>query len=56
MNLFEILAFIGIVLFGLIQVVMTVVAVHWFPKVKAWKDSLRTSRSMLAKSALIIFF
>lgn len=56
MRLFEILAFVAIILFGVIQIGMMIASHYFNPKVKAWKESLLTSRSTMAKLELIIFF
>lgn len=54
--MFELFAGILIILFGLTQILMMLAAAFFYPKVRAWKNKLQTSRSMLAKLELIIFF
>ena len=52
----EIGVFVLIVLFGLLQSVIAVASVFWYPKLKQWKTSLQHSHSIRAKLALAIFF
>ena len=54
--IFEWLALIAIIAFGLRQVGMMIASHYWFPRVQAWKNSLQSSHSMWAKLELIIFF
>ena len=56
MMTFELLALAAIILFGATQIGMMIASHYWFPKVSAWKKSLLTSRSTMAKLELIIFF
>ena len=52
----EYFAAAGIVLFALCQLIMAGLS-HWaYPVVEQWKTSLSNSHSIMAKSALIIFF
>lgn len=55
-TLIELLTLTGILLFGGIQLGMALAAHFWYAKIKAWKKTLLTSRSMWARLELIIFF
>ena len=54
--IWEILAGAGLLLFALIQVGMMLASYFFYPKVKAWKNSLSNSQSTWAKLELKIFF
>lgn len=54
--MWEYFAAAGIVLFAACQLAMAAFTLFAYPKVKKWKHSLSNSPSIMAKSALIIFF
>lgn len=52
----ELFAGAAIVLFALIQIIMTVLSWKYYARLQTWKNSLSNSQSILAKLELIIFF
>lgn len=54
--MWEYFAAAGIVLFALSQLIMAALSHYAYPLVEQWKKSLSSSHSIMAKSALIIFF
>ena len=52
----EYFAAAGIVLFAVCQLVIAALSLWAYPVVERWKKFLSNSQSIMAKSALIIFF